>query len=226
MWDIFKSKHTKNCEKKDKLIEFYEIAHKNLISILKSECVNGEILYNTKFGMAAAHQMTMIKSWYCYFSSYFETPFFSEDSQQEELDSAESHKNDIMKVYIDIVEKYIPIAKEKITNNLRDFLIFACDTPKFFVVESLYFPFGESIPAYCFCDELKYNPNTNSFYGTICSSDWNVQEIKAYDYSIRKMTSDEFENEFLPKRIKKLGLKNEIEIIRYKDDMRKLFYYC
>ena len=134
MWDIFKSEHTKNCEKKDKLIEFYEMVHKNLISILKSECVNGETLYNTKFGMAAQQQMTMKKSWYCNFSSYFETPFYDEYSQQKELDRAESHKNDIMKEYIDIVEKYIPIAKEKITNNLRDFRIFAHNTPKFLYI--------------------------------------------------------------------------------------------
>lgn len=226
MWDIFKSKHTKNCEKKDKLIEFYNTLYKDLSAELKDESANGNALYNTKFGESALRRLNMLISWYCRFSSFFETPLFDEDSQQKELDEAESHKKDIQKAYNDIVYKYIPIAKEKIHKNLRDFLIFAHNTPKFFVVDSLYFPFGESIPSYCFCDELKYNRNTHSFYGTICSSDWNVQEIKAYDYSIRKMTSDEFENEFLPKRIKKLGLENEIEILRYKDDMRKLFYYC
>ncbi len=224
MRNIFKSKHTENCEKKEELVTFYNTLYKDLSAELKDESVKGNVLYNTDFGSSALRNLNIRISWYCRFSSLFETPLFDEDSQKKELDEAESHKKDILKIYNDIVYKYIPIAKEKINKNLRDFLIFAHNIPKFFVVDSLYFPFGESIPAYCFCDELKYNRNTNSFYGTICSSDWKLNEISAFDKSIRKMTSDEFENEFLPKRIKKLGLENEIEIIRYKDDMRKLFY--
>lgn len=224
MWDIFKSKHTKNCEKKEELVTFYNKLYVDLSNELKDESVNGNALCNTAFGSSALRKLKVLISLYCHFSSFFETPFFGENSQKEELDEVESHKKEILKEYNDIVYKYIPIAKEKINKNLRDFFIFADNTPKFFVVDSLYFPFGESIPSYCFCDDLKYNQNTNSFYGTICSSDLKLNEISAFDMSIRKMTTDEFENEFLPKRIKKLGLENEIEIIRYKDNMRKLFY--
>lgn len=225
MWDIFKSEHTKNCEKKEELVTFYDTLYKNLSAELRDESVKGKALCNVDFGESALRHVNMLISCYCYFSHLFETPLFDEDSQQEQLANAESHKKDILEVYNNIVYKHIPIAKEKINKNLRDFLTFAHNTPKFFVVDSLYFPFGKSIPSYCFCDELKYNRNTHSFYGTICSSDWKLNEISAFDKSIRKMTSDEFENEFLPKRIKKLGLENEIEIIRYKDDMRKLFYF-
>ena len=83
---------------------------------------------------------------------------------------------------------------------------------------------------YCYSNDLKYDEDTSSLNGIVYASkndSWTLyRTIKYNEYSIRGMTSEEFESNFLPERLRICEIKSEIEGNIYTSQMRELFYKC
>lgn len=212
---IFKSQKTKNFEKQETLKDYYDTLYNRLTSVLMRNTINNKSLLQTCFGKQALHELETVM---CRYNIDFK------DDLQEKIDNIEWYKNRMLTIYYDIIEEYIPKVKELINNNLKDYSLLSENIPNFFVINSLYSPFGKTYPCYCFSDELNYDINTNSFKGLIFTTSGVETELNAFNTTIRKMTNNEFESEFLPKRLRMLGINNEIEFIKYRDSMRKMFY--
>jgi hypothetical protein len=81
---------------------------------------------------------------------------------------------------------------------------------------------------YCYSNDLKYDEDTSSLNGIVYASkndSWTLYRTINYnEYSIREMTSEEFESNFLPERLRICEIKSEIEGNIYTSQMRELFY--
>lgn len=212
---FFKKQKTRNFEKQEILRDYYNTLYNKLMSVLLRNTINNKPLLQTSFGWQALHELEYEMRRY---NIHFKL------NLQEEIDNIEWYKNRMSKIYYDTIEEYIPKVKELINNNLKDYSLLSENIPKFFVINSIYSPFCETQPFYCFSDELNYDINTNSFKGLIFTTSGVKTELSAFDTTIRKMANNEFENEFLPKRLRMLEINNEIEFIKYRDSMKKMFY--
>ena len=81
---------------------------------------------------------------------------------------------------------------------------------------------------FCYSNDLKYDEDTSSLSGIVYASkndSWTLYRTINYnEYSIREMTSEEFETNFLPERLRICEIKTEIEGNIYTSHMREMFY--
>ena len=96
---------------------------------------------------------------------------------------------------------------------------------KFFVLSRIGL---EDDNLYCYSNDLKYDEDTSSFSGIVYASkndSWTLYRTINYnEYSIREMTSEEFESNFLPERLRICEIKSEIDGYNYVSHMREMFY--
>lgn len=125
----------------------------------------------------------------------------------------------------------IPDVIARMRENSENFKNFCKETfSRFFVLEPLFG--GQKV--YCFsCHKELFSgtlkTDSNGFYyldialmkttEPTCS----VEQIFATDYDIRSMYEWEFRDIYLPLRCEKSGITNEIELIKYTNELNKLF---
>jgi hypothetical protein len=121
------------------------------------------------------------------------------------------------------IENEVEDVKNNIIESIKEFELYKNnDIPKFFVIESLI----SKDKHYCFSTNLKINEKTLEISGLVFYS--SVKEgcfktFSPYNVKIRKMTKEEFDNEYLPNRLTNMKFDGDIQASMYENYLKTMF---
>jgi hypothetical protein len=121
------------------------------------------------------------------------------------------------------IEKEVEDVKTNIIESIKKFELYKNnDIPKFFVIESL----TSNEKYYCFSTNLKINEKTLDICGLVFYSSVKEGYFKTfspYNVKIRKMTKEEFDNEYLPNRLTNMKFDGDIQASMYENYLKTMF---
>lgn len=166
--------------------------------------------------------------WYYYKQNIFKTTYEHTITVDDLFDSVFENLKKLIDKYNELHMFYqntkaeIDKIKASISYNISHWYKKEDKLPVFFVLESV----GDIyIPLYCHSTNLRWNKNGN-IEGVVYFSkikDGVIQEITPRDYWVRPMNKDEFENEYLLKRLETMEFSDVRNSVSYENYLKNEF---
>ena len=200
---------------------------KNLALVDKMETVRANAIKEVetlaeKYGMRWVDEVERLIG---YFNCYFVSSSWAEDREEEEAKMIINEKIENIEAHLELCKKRINEFKDNFDKNNEVIeKLYNQGMPLFIVITDTV---SDKNPMYCFCYEFKKTEKYGLYDSFIVSNESkNPYRFKLWAgrYSVKPMTEEEFENNYIIPRLEAYNPINEVDLVDYDNQLRQYFH--